>query len=142
MYNKISVLIGNSVLFCKNSKSFLYSFLKFLKKKYLIFDLNLINSYLGFYSYSDLIMDNNIASLKNLGFYYLISNDINECVDINNNVDIIIYQSFIKNVLYFKANLIFAATALYEFDSIYLNLEGKYRFIKQSIKAFTGCYND
>jgi hypothetical protein len=139
-YNNTIFFLGNSIIFRKDSKSFLYSFFEFFKNKYSFFSFNLINSYLGFYSYSNLVIDSNKSNNNNIGLYYLLSNDIN---NINKNKEaFLIYQSFIKNILYFNANLIFSSTSFYEFDSIYINLEGRYRFIKQVIKPFENTYTD
>src|SRR5205085_1362460 len=48
----------------------------------------------------------------------------------------------IKSKFYYNANLILATKAPYEIDSLYINLEGRYRFIKQVINNYIGIYND
>jgi len=94
---------------------------------------------LGFYSYSSLI-GNTFVDDKNIGFLYNFSDKL-----INESEKFIyftVFQGFIKNKTYFDSDLILPSSAVYEFDSIFINLEGRYRFAKQSIKSFGGIYSD
>ena len=61
-----------------------------------------------------------------------------------NNFVFIIYQGFIKgnSDLYLKANIILPSTAPYEMDNLFINLEGRYRFMKKHIKNFISIYTD
>jgi NADH dehydrogenase/NADH:ubiquinone oxidoreductase subunit G len=94
---------------------------------------------LGFYSYSNLIGDIFINK-NNVGFLYNFSDtSINK---IENENYFFVYQGFIKNSIYFESDLILPSNAVYEFDSIFINLEGRYRFAKQSVKSFLGIYSD
>lgn len=132
LYNDIIFFLGNSIILRNDSNSFLNSFLFFLKYKFTFCSFNVINSYLGFYSYSNLMIADSYKNNKNLvGFYYLLSSNLTKIV----NNAILVYQSFIKNNLYYNANLVFPTTAFYEFDSLFINLEGNYRFIKKVIKS-------
>lgn len=139
VYNNPAFFLGNSIINRKDSKSFLSSFVYFLKNKFKFLTFNLISSFLGFYSYSNLIGDIFINE-KNIGFLYNFSdNTLNK--ELNNDY-FFVYQGFIKNSVYFDSNLILPSNAIYEFDSVFINLEGRYRFAKQSIKSFSGIYSD
>ena len=86
-----------------------------------------------------MIGDANI-SVQNIGFLYNFSDtSINK---MKNDDYFFVYQGFIKNSIYFDSDLILPSNAIYEFDSIFINLEGRYRFAKQSIKSFAGIYSD
>ena len=136
---QVLFFIGNSILLRNDSKSFFNSLFMYLNNKFSFFIFCVINSYLGFYSYSNLFLNRNIKN-KSKTLFYLLSNEVT--VLKNKIKKYFVFQSFLKNLLYFEADLIFSTTALYEFDSLYINLEGKYRNIKQSIKSFDGVYND
>ena len=137
---QVLFFLGNSVLLRNDSKSFFNSLFFNLNNKFPFFIFNVINSFLGFYSYSNLFINKNNGNKNNIknnySLYYLLSNEINFLK--NKTQKYFVFQ----NLLYFNANLIFSTTALYEFDSLYINLEGKYRHIKQSIKSFDGVYHD
>jgi hypothetical protein len=137
-YNNPIFFIGNSIINRKDSKSFLLSFIYFLKNKFKFLVFNLISSFLGFYSYSNLI-GNIFLNNKNLGLLFNFSDNENK---LESEDCLIVFQGFIKNSMYFNSDLIFPSSAIYEFDSIFINLEGRYRFIKQSIKSFAGIYSD
>jgi len=138
---QVLFFIGNSILLRNDSKSFFNSIFMYLNNKFSFFIFCLINSYLGFYSYSNLFLNNkNTIKNKSKTLFYLLSNEVT--VLKHKIKKYFIFQSFLKNLLYFEADLIFSTTALYEFDSLYINLEGKYRNIKQAIKSFDGVYND
>jgi hypothetical protein len=130
LYNKCSFFLGNSILFRVDSKSFLSSFLYFFKKIFNFIYFNLINSFLGFYSYSNIISYKKFNEIKNIDFLYTISDDFKFDINFKN----LIYQNFIKSKLYYKADLILPITGFYEFDSHYINMEGRFRVIKQVIK--------
>src|SRR5436853_387002 len=124
------------------SKSFLLSYFFFLKKKFQLINFNLIHNNLGFYTYNNIFFNNiknYIYKIKNYGLSYILGS---ENIEYNFKSDIIIYQGFIKTDFYYNSNLILATTAPYEFDSIYINLEGRYRYLKQVVKSFMGSYND
>ena len=135
-YNNPAFFFGNSIVSRKDSKSFLTSFVTFLKDKFNFITFNLISSFLGFYSYSNLIGDISINK-ENIGFLYNFSD-----IAVENSDYFFVYQGFIKNSVYFNSDLILPSNAMYELDSIFINLEGRYRFAKQSIKSFSGIYND
>ena len=135
-----ALFFGNSIIFRNDAKSFVYSFFNFLKNKFVSFSYNIINTYLGFYSFSNLIVNFNNKKKTKIGLYYLLSNEPN--INYIKKDNYMIYQSFVKNNLYFDANLVFSSTGLYDFDSLYLNLEGKFRMIKQIITPYNGTYND
>jgi NADH-quinone oxidoreductase chain G len=140
-YNKTIFIFGNSVINRTDSRSFLISYFYFLKNKFQLITFNLINNNLGFYSFNNFIFNNikyYVNKINNLGIAYILGSD-----NIEENIsEITIYQGFIKTDIYYDSNLVLATTAPYEYDSIYLNLEGRYRFIKQVIKSFVGAYND
>jgi hypothetical protein len=138
-YNNPVFFFGNSIINRKDSKSFLCSFIYFLKDKFSFSSFNLINSFLGFYSYSNLLGNISI-NYKNIGFLYNLSD--RNLDNLSNNEHFTVFQGFIKNRRYFDSDLIFPSNAIYEFDSVFINLEGRYRFAKQSIKSFVGIYND
>jgi NADH dehydrogenase/NADH:ubiquinone oxidoreductase subunit G len=100
---------------------------------------------LGILSYN-LILYNNLNYIKKKffkGLLYNISNDIllNKYLD---NFRFIIYQGFIRNNsnLYKRANVILPNAAPYEMDGLFINLEGRYRFMKKNIKNFVAIYTD
>lgn len=138
-YNNPAFFLGNSIIHRKDSKTFLSSFVYFLKDKFNFITFNLISSFLGFYSYSNLIGDIFINK-NNIGFLYNFS-DLSIQQTENDNY-FHVYQGSIKNSIYFESDLILPSNAIYEFDSIFINLEGRYRFAKQSIKSFLGIYSD
>jgi NADH dehydrogenase/NADH:ubiquinone oxidoreductase subunit G len=41
-----------------------------------------------------------------------------------------------------KADIILPSTAPYEMDGLFINLEGRYRFMKKHIKNFLAIYTD
>jgi hypothetical protein len=140
-YSKTIFIFGNNIINRTDSKSFLISYFYFLKGKFQLINFNLINNNLGFYSFNNIIFNNvkyNINKIKDFGLQYIIGS---ENLDTYTS-EIIVYQGFIKTDIYYNSNLIFATTAPYEYDSIYINLEGRYRYIKQVIKSFVGAYND
>lgn len=143
-YYNAALFFGNSIIYRNDAKSFLSSFYSFLKNKFTYFSYNVVNSYLGFYSFSSLILNNNILINKknNSGLYYLLSNELNVNYDKSKKNNYMIFQSFIKNNLYYIADLIFSTASLYEFDSLYLNLEGKFRYIKQAVTPKDSTYTD
>ena len=138
-YNNPMFFIGNSIINRKDSKTFLSSFIYFFKNKFNFLVFNLISSFLGFYSYSNLI-GNICSNYKNIGFLYNFSDMFNS--KSTNEDCFIVFQGFIKNSMYFESDLILPSSAIYEFDSIFINLEGRYRSIKQSIKSFFDIYSD
>ena len=111
----------------------------FLKDKFNFITFNLISSFLGFYSYSNLIGSIPITK-SNIGFFYNFSDKA--VSKLEGDSYFFVYQGFIKNSIYFDSDLILPSNAIYEFDSIFINLEGRYRFAKQSIKSFSGIYSD
>jgi hypothetical protein len=141
-FNKTIFIFGNSIINRIDSKSFLLSYFFFLKKKFQLINFNLIHNNLGFYTYNNIFFNNiknYIYKIKNYGLSYILGS---ENIEYNFKSDIIIYQGFIKTDFYYNSNLILATTAPYEFDSIYINLEGRYRYLKQVVKSFMGSYND
>ena len=137
-YNNPVFFLGSSIINRKDSKSFLSSFIYFLKNKFNFITFNLLNSFLGFYSYSNLIGDIFVND-KNIGFLYNFSDTY---IDKSKNEYFFVYQGFIKNSIYFDSDLILPSNAIYEFDSIFINMEGRYRFAKTAIKSFVGIYSD
>jgi len=140
--NKTIFIFGNSVINRIDAKSFLLSYFFFLKKKFQLINFNLIHNNLGFYTYNNIFFNNiknYIHKIRNYGLSYILGSE-----NIENNIksDIVIYQGFIKTDFYYNSNLILSTTAPYEFDSIYINLEGRYRYLKQVVKSFIGSYND
>jgi NADH dehydrogenase/NADH:ubiquinone oxidoreductase subunit G len=101
----------------------------------------LISSFLGFYSYSNLIGDI-FVNKNNVGFLYNFSDISINKIEHDNDNPFMVYQGYIKNSIYFESDLILPSNAIYEFDSIFINLEGRYRLAKQSIKSFSGIYSD
>jgi NADH-quinone oxidoreductase subunit G len=145
MYNKPIIFLGHSILNRADSISFLYSFMFFFKKKFNFSLFNLMINTLGVLSFTNIIYNNIqfIRKKKFNGLLYNISNDI-LCFPILNNFTIKIYQGFIKSNsnLYLKADVILPSTAPYEMDNLFINLEGRYRFMKKHIKNFLAIYAD
>ena len=140
IYKNTSFFLGNSIIYRNDARFFFDALFNIYNKNYISFKLNLVNTYLGFYSYSSIVLDSyNNKAKKNIGLYYLISNEITENIE---DTTYLIYQGFIKSASYFNSTLVLPTTAPYEFNSLYLNLEGKYRYIKQAVKSFFGTYND
>lgn len=143
-YNKPIIFLGHAILNREDSISFLYSFIYFFKKKFNWSVINIIINNLGLLSFNNIIY-NNIQFLKKKifnGLLYNISNDIVPFF-LDKNI-FIIYQGFIKNNsnLYLKADIILPSTAPYEMDSLFINLEGRYRFMKKHVKNFLAVYTD
>jgi predicted molibdopterin-dependent oxidoreductase YjgC len=78
------------------------------------------------------------------GLLYNISNDILPINIFLNKFAFIIYQGFFKinTFIYTKSDVIIPSTAPYEMDGLFINLEGRYRFMKKHIKNFLAVYTD
>jgi len=145
LYNKPIIFLGHSILNREDSISFLYSFIFFFKNKFKFSILNLMINTLGILSFSNIIY-NNISFFKKKifnGLLYSISNDILPFFFLDKFTSII-YQGFIKSNsnLFLKADIILPSTAPYEMDNLFINLEGRYRFMKKHIKNFLAIYAD
>jgi hypothetical protein len=140
VYSKPFFIFGNSIILRTDSKYLLLSFFYFLKNKFSILTFNLINSFLGFYSISNIIYNIKYKNIKYKGFIYNLMgiNNIENNIELDNSF--IVYQGFFNN--YFNSNVIIPIAAPYEIDSLYLNLEGRYRLMKQVIKSFIGLYSN
>ena len=144
LYNLPIFFGGHTILSREDSISFLCSFIKFFKKKFNWNVFNLIVNNLGILSFNTIIYNNkNIKKNKINGLIYSISNDLFSSSFLN-KFTFIIYQGFIKgnSDLYLKANIILPSTAPYEMDNLFINLEGRYRFMKKHIKNFVAIYTD
>jgi NADH-quinone oxidoreductase subunit G len=145
LYNKPIFFLGQSILNREDSISFLFSFICFFKNKFNWSIFNLIINNLGLLSYNTIIYNNiNIKKKKIFnGLLYNISNDILPFFFLD-KFAFIIYQGFIKSNanLFFKADIILPSTAPYEMDNLFINLEGRYRFMKKHIKNFLAIYSD
>lgn len=146
LYNKPIFFLGNSILNREDSCSFLYSFIFFLKKKFSWNAFNLVINNLGLLSYYTIIYNNLIYKKKTEqvnGLLYNISNDISYFNFIN-KFAFVIYQGFFKSntQIYVRADIVLPSTAPYEMDGLFINLEGRYRFMKQHIKNSLAIYAD
>jgi NADH-quinone oxidoreductase subunit G len=145
LYNKPIFFGGHSILNREDSISFIYSFLNFFKKKFNWNAFNLIINNLGTISFNSIIYKNIDIWKKKIsnGLLYNISNDLFFFSYIN-KFNFIIYQGFIKgnSNIYSKSNIILPSTAPYEMENLYINLEGRYRFMKKHIKTFITIYSD
>jgi hypothetical protein len=144
LYNLPILLGGHTILSREDSISFLCSFINFFKKKFNWNTFNLIINNLGILSFNTVIYANkNIIKKKINGLIYSISNDLFASSFLN-KLTFIIYQGFIKGTsdLFSKANVIIPSTAPYEMDNLFINLEGRYRFMKKHIKNFVVIYTD
>jgi hypothetical protein len=144
-YNNPIIFLGHSTLNREDSISFLYSFIFFFKKKFNLSLFNLMINTLGVLSFSNVIYHNIqfLRKKKFNGLLYSISNDILP-FSILDHLTIKIYQGFIKsnNKLYLNTDVILPSTAPYEMDNLFINLEGRYRFMKKHIKNFLAIYAD
>ena len=145
LYNRPIFFLGYGLLQREDSISFLNSFFSFFKKKFSWNSFNLIINDLGILSYN-LILYNNLNYINRKlfkGLLYNISNDIllNKYL---NNFLFVIYQGFIRNNanVYRRANVILPNAAPYEMDGLFINLEGRYRFMKKNVKNFVAIYTD
>jgi len=145
IYSKPIFFLGNSILNREDSSSYIYSFIFFFKKKFSWNTFNLVINNLGVLSYNTIIYNNlSIKKFKQFsGLLYNISNDISYFNFIN-RFAFIIYQGFFKSntQIYRKADLVLPSTAPYEMDGLFVNLEGRYRFMKKHIKNFLAIYAD
>jgi NADH-quinone oxidoreductase subunit G len=136
--------LGNSITYRVDSKIFIYIFIYLFKYKFNWGSFNLINSFLGFFSFAN-ILYNNISNyiMKFSNFIYNISSKyIDEC-NFKIQENFIVSQNFLINKICFKySDLILPSTAPYEMDAIYINLEGFLKYMKQIIKPFFGIYSD
>lgn len=144
-YNKPLFLLGHSILNRFDSISFFYSFIFFFKNKFNLNILNLIINNLGLISFNTVIYNNIELRKKYIfkGLLYSISNDLLPFFFLDKFV-FLIYQGFIKsnNNIFQKADIILPSTAPYEMDNLFVNLEGRYRFMKKHIKNFIAIYAD
>lgn len=145
LYNKPIFFLGHSILIRNDSVSFFYSFINFFKKKFSWKTFNLIINNLGILSYSSIIYNNTITLKRKIinGLLYNISND-NIPVEYIDKFTFIVYQGFIKNNshIFSHADILLPSTAPYEMDGLFINLEGRYRFMKKYIKNFLTIYTD
>lgn len=145
LYNKPLFFLGHSILNRDDSISFFYSFINFFKKKFTWKTFNLIINNLGTLSYSSVIYNNfnNFKKKITNGLLYNISNE-KIPLDHIDKFTFIIYQGFIKNNsdIYAQADILLPSTAPYEMDGLFINLEGRYRFMKKYIKNFLTIYTD
>lgn len=136
--------LGNSIIYRVDSKIFIYIFIYLFKYKFNWGSFSLINSFLGFFSFAN-ILYNNISNyiMKSSNFIYNISSKyIDEC-NFKIQEKFIVSQNFLINKICFKySDLILPSTAPYEMDAIYINLEGFFKYMKQIIKPFFGIYSD
>lgn len=141
-YKNPIFFLGNSLLQRMDSKNFALSFIYFFKSKFNWFSYNLLNSYLGFFSYSN-ILYNKFINLKNnyKGFLYFISAELNALSNIDYNNTFVLYQGFIKN-FNLNINLIFPVAAPYEMNSLFMNLEGRFKNLKQVLNSDINLYSD
>jgi NADH-quinone oxidoreductase subunit G len=146
LYNLPIIFGGHTLLSREDSTSFLCSFINFFKKKFNWKNFNLIANNLGVLSFNTIIYNNNNFIKKKInGLLYSISNDLFSSFSSSiSKYTYIIYQGFIKgnSDLYLKANIILPSTVPYEMDNLFINLEGRYRFMKKHIKNFIAVYTD
>ena len=145
LYNKPIFFLGHSILIGKILLVFYIALYYFFKNKFNWIIFNLIINNLGFLSYSSVIYNNynNIKKKLSNGLLYNISSE-KIPLDYIDKFTFIIYQGFIKNNsdIYSNADIILPSTAPYEMDGLYINLEGRYRFMKKHIKNFLTIYTD
>ena len=139
-YNKPLFIFGNSILGRIDSKSILMSFLVFLKNKFSLSTFSLLYSFFGFYSFTNIIynINKNVRRIK--GFIYNLTGESLLTTDINYLQSFIINQGFFNN--YNNCNIILPSAAPYEMDMLVLNLEGRYKLIKQNIKSHFGLFTN
>ena len=145
LYKKPIFFFGHSLLNREDSISFIYSFIYFFKKKFNLDVFNLIINNLGVLSYN-LIINNNINIKKKKifnGFLYNISNDVLPFFLLDKST-FIVYQGYIKGNgnLIFKSDIILPSAAPYEMNNLFINLEGRYRYMKKHIKNLLTIYSD
>ena len=142
LYKNPIFFIGNSILYRNDSKNFVLSFISLFKNKFDWFSYNLISNYLGFFSYSNIIYNKFINIQNNYkGFLYLISAEMNNIINIDNEKSFILYQGFIKN-FNINVNLILPVAAPYEMNSLFINLEGYLKNLKQVLNSNFNLYSD
>jgi NADH-quinone oxidoreductase subunit G len=145
LYNRPLFFLGQSILKREDSISFLCSFIYFFRKKFNWSIFNLIINNLGLLSFNILIYNNiNIKKKKKFnGFLYNISNDTLPFYFLD-KFAFIVYQGFIKSNIniFSKSDIILPSAAPYEMDNLFINLEGRYRFMKKHIKNFLVIYTD
>lgn len=115
----------------KDSKNLLSSFFIFLKNKFDYTSYNLINSFPSFFSTSHLIF-NNKRKIRTKSFIY----DLGEFIIRNNRIYdyvFIVYQGYLNNL--FDVDIVLPIAGPYELDMLYLNIEGRFRLMKQTIKS-------
>lgn len=145
IYNNPVFFLGNSIINREDSLSFIHCFIFFFKKKFNWNSFNVIINNLGLLSYNTIIYNNiYMKKVKQFnGLLYNISNDVSYFTFLN-KFAFVIYQGFVKSnsQLYTKADIIIPSTAPYEMDGLFINLEGRYRFMKKHIKNFLAIYSD
>jgi hypothetical protein len=129
---------GNSIVERRDSKNLLSSFFIFLKNKFDFRSYNLISSFPSFFSTSHLIY-NNKRKIRTKSFIY----DLGEFIIRNTkNYDyvFIVYQGYFNNL--FDVDIVFPIAGPYELDMLYLNIEGRFRLMKQIIQTNTILYSN
>jgi NADH-quinone oxidoreductase chain G len=141
-YSKPIFFLGNSIYQKFEFKNIILSFVNLFKNKFDWSSLNCINSYLGYFSYLNILYKNYYNFKNNFkGFLYLISNESNNLLNINKEKIFIVYQGFIKKFNE-NINLILPTAAPYEMDCLFINLEGNYRILKKILKSDLNSYSD
>jgi len=140
-YNKPSFFLGNSILYRNDSKNFLNLFILLYKKMFNWKSFNLINSFLGFFSFGNILYNNILHFNKITDLIYNISSDYIYNVNFKDKF-IISHAFFINNDVFNVSDLILPITAPYEMENVFINLEGKTKLMKQNIKSFFSVYTD
>jgi hypothetical protein len=138
IYNRPLFFFGNSVVERKDSKNLLSSFLIFLKNKLDFYSYNLVSSFPSFFSTSYLIY-NNKRKVRIKSFIY----DLGEFIIKNSKkfeYTFIVYQGFLNNL--FDVDVVLPIAGPYELDMLYMNIEGRFRYMKQIIQSNLSLYSN
>lgn len=140
-YKKPIFFLGNSIMQRGDLKNFILSFIS-LKNKFNWCSFNFINSYLGFFSFSN-ILYSKFNNFKNglKGFLYLVSNEFNDQINLEDDKLFTVYQGFV-NSFNINVNIILPSSAPYEVNCLFLNLEGRFKFLKQLLKLDMNLFSD
>lgn len=140
--NNPKFLLGLSLLKRWDSRSFFFSFVNILKCKFSIESFNLISTSLGFLSACEFSFK---TFLKNKNFKlsnYFVGIDSFNQFNLKNSFTT--FQGFIKSSsnIFLNAKICIPVKAPYECDLYFLNLEGRYRLLKECLIIMNNIYSD
>jgi len=135
------LLLGFSIIQRADWKLFFFSF--FTIPFFRFFGINFVSRTLGFLSFNEIVLNGNkFIGNKNVCYYFL--NEDSTLLEYKSKLNFYIFQGFInpKSELFSKASFLIPSKGPFESDCLFLNLEGRFRFMKRSLKTYLDNYEN